>query len=593
MELLRYKLFFLKKMMMYEKKHRLTRRSKANNKGKAIPFIGVICLIASLIMLRQLLTAGYFSCLTEDTWTYTSWASQFIDALNEGIIYPRWTPLNFWDYGSPTFILYPPLAFYLTALLNVLTGSIIAAMNITKYAALLLSGIGMFFLVKEFYQEKTALLSALFYMAFPFNVFGLYYYGTFASVVSLIWFSPIMLFINKYFKSRQYKYVLYAGVSYGGLILTHLINAYMFSFVMAGFVGYLSVMEKRPRDIVVFLFIILIGCMVSAAYLFPLIFEKQFFNINAFVAAEGGFDFSKFFIYPNRTGQMPSGNFWPVYYKEFETSVFLLIIFICIFTLRITQIRSFTSMRTAHNVNLFFLGTALGSLLLLFGMSSFLWNSIPFLKFIQFPFRWLNITVFAVAFLSATGFRMVESVYKKGAEGYAIIAVVFLMFLICFLYDYKYIVTSPVYTPDELIPPKAVNWTKEHLPRGVDINKIRETENSGKLIFITGEGKAEVVAWNTASRTIKTDVKKHSIIRIRTFYFPGWKAYIDGTETEIKKENDSGAMLVPIPGGVHTLELKFRDTPVRHYSGLVTICSLLLIVILYVILSVRVHTIAR
>jgi uncharacterized membrane protein len=155
-------------------------------------------------MLRQLLTAGYFSCLIEDTYTYTSWASQFIEALKDGVIYPRWTPLNFWDYGSPTFILYPPLAYYLTALFNVFTGSVITAMNIAKYAALLLSGIGMFFLVKEFYSEKTALLSALFYMTFPFNVFGLYYYGTFASVISLMWFSPIMLLSINIKTSNKY-----------------------------------------------------------------------------------------------------------------------------------------------------------------------------------------------------------------------------------------------------------------------------------------------------------------------------------------------------------------------------------------------------
>ena len=554
---------------------------------KTVLFVGCLWFVSSLIMLRQLLTAGYFSCLIEDTWTYTSWATQFIDALKEGIIYPRWTPLNFWGYGSPTFILYPPFAFYLTALFNVFTGSVITAMNITKYTALLLSGIGMFFLVKEFYSERTALLSAIFYMGFPFNVFGLYYYGTFASVVSLIWFSPIMLFIYKYINNRQHKHILYAGVCYGGLILTHLINAYMFSLVMVGFVLYLSLLKKQPQDILVILLVVIIGCLVSAAYLFPLLFEKQFFNINAFVAAGGGFDFSKYFIYPNRTGQMPFGNFWPVYYKEFETTVFLLSFFICIFTLRIPRIRHLMTMRAAYIVNIFFLGTALSSLSLFFGISSFLWNTIPFFKFIQFPFRWLNISVFAVAFLSAAGFRMVENIYKKRAEAYAIIAVVFLIFLICFLYDYRYIMTSPVFTPDELMPPKAVNWTKEHVPAWVDINNI---DRDGPKIDMIEGGKSEILVWNSMTRVIKTDAKKDSLLKIRTFYFPGWKAYIDDIQTEIGKENDSGAMLLAVPGGVHLLEVKFSDTPVRHYSKLVTIFSLLFIVILCVILTVRVRT---
>lgn len=557
-------------------------KTRVNNKSRTIYFIGIIWLISSLIMLRQLLTAGYFSCLTEDTWTFTSWASQFIEALKEGIIYPRWTPLNFWGYGSPTFILYPPLAYYLTAFFNVFTGSVLAAMNIVKYIALLLSGIGMFFLVKEFYSERTALWSAIFYMAFPLNILGLYYSGTFASVVSLMWFSPIMLFIYKYINNRQYKYILYAGVCYGGLILTHLINAYMFSFVIVGFVLYLSILKKRPQDISVILSVALIGCLVSAVYLFPLFFEKQFLNIYAFVAEEDGFAFSDFFIYPKMTEQMPPGNFWPVYFKEFETAVFLLSIFICIFTLRIIEIRRITTMRTTHDVNIFFLGTSLGSFFLLFGISSFLWNTIPFMKFIQFPSRWLNINVFAVAFLSAAGFWIMENISKKRLEKYFIVVGVLLIFLVCFLYDYKYIMISPVYTPDELIPPKAVNWTKEHLPTGVDIRKIRETENSEKLMYITGGGTSEVIKWKTASMIIKTNVREQSLMKIRTFYFPGWEAFIDGKKTRINREDDTGAIVVDVPNGEHLLELKFKDTPIRFYSKIVTLFSILVITSLIV-----------
>jgi uncharacterized membrane-anchored protein len=38
-------------------------------------------------------------------------------------------------------------------------------------------------------------------------------------------------------------------------------------------------------------------------------------------------------------------------------------------------------------------------------------------------------------------------------------------------------------------------------------------------------------------------------------------------------------MLVDIPSGEHLLELKFVDTPIRHYSKLVTIFALLAVII--------------
>jgi len=179
---------------------------------------------------------SFFSCFISDTFTYTSWAWQFTEALKEGIVYPRWIPPNFWGYGSPTFILYPPLAFYLVTFFDIFTDSVIVAMNITKFIALFLSAAGMFFFIKEFYSEKIALLTATFFIFFPFNVFGIYLGASFVSQIYLVWFSPILLFIYKYFTYRKYQYLLYAGAFYGGLILTHLITAYMFTFVMVAFI---------------------------------------------------------------------------------------------------------------------------------------------------------------------------------------------------------------------------------------------------------------------------------------------------------------------------------------------------------------------
>lgn len=116
--------------------------------------MAVLFLLSLVMMFRQLKTSGYFSCMIGDTYIYISWASQFVAALKEGVIYPRWTALDFWGYGSPTFILYPPLAFYLVALFNAFTGSILAAMNITKFISLFLLGVGMYFLVREFYARR-------------------------------------------------------------------------------------------------------------------------------------------------------------------------------------------------------------------------------------------------------------------------------------------------------------------------------------------------------------------------------------------------------------------------------------------------------
>ena len=93
-------------------------------------------------------------------------------------------------------------------------------------------------------------------------------------------------------------------------------------------------------------------------------------------------------------------------------------------------------------------------------------------------------------------------------------------------------------------------------------------------------GKAEIKYWESAERVIAIKASSPIILRIRTFNFPGWKAYVDGVQTEIKTEEDVGAMLIDIPRGNHELVLRFEDTPVRYYSKLLSLVSLVSVVVL-------------
>jgi uncharacterized membrane protein len=526
--------------------------------------------LASLIMLRQLVTDGYFSCITEDTLTFTSWAWQFIEALKEGVIYPRWLPLNSWGYGSPLFILYSPLAYYLTALFTIFTGSVIMAMNITKFLALFLSGAGMFFLVKEFYSEKIALLTSSFYIVFPYNIFQFYFIGTFASTISFIWFSPMILFTYRYMRDRQHRDVLYAGFCYGGLILTHIINAYMFTFVLVAFITCMAIAERKPGYLMGMPLIIVTGFLISSAYIVPVIFEKQYFTMSAFISY--GYNFSDFFILPDMTHKLPHDSLWPAYYNTFVSFIlFLIVIFILSFILMLKSERVKT-FKGIDSINIFFICIAIGSLFLLFGISSFIWVNIPFFKYIQFPYRWLNITSFAVVFLSGVIFYAQYSHHKMKNKHGLYIVIFFLLFV---LLDYKYINSAHIFPKQSLMPVKAVNWNYEK-PKWVDYEKIdKDEEIEHPVVIKKGEGNAEVVAWKSAERVIVVNARKHLTLRIRTFYFPGWKAYVDGVETEIKIEKNIGAMLVDIPKGKHSLVVRFEDTPIRHYSKIISLISFL------------------
>lgn len=121
-------------------------------------------------------------------------------------------------------------------------------------------------------------------------------------MISLMWFPPILLFTYRYVKGGQLRQILYAGACYGGLILTHLLNAYMFTFVLAAFIITMSIAEGKTKRLIALPLIGITGLLISAAYILPLIYEKRFVNLNAFVG-EGVASASRIISY-YRTGRV-------------------------------------------------------------------------------------------------------------------------------------------------------------------------------------------------------------------------------------------------------------------------------------------------
>jgi hypothetical protein len=532
----------------------------------------VLLVLSALLMLRQLASTSYFTVDVGDVFIYPSWAWQFKEALKEGVIYPRWLPLNFWGYGSPTFLLYPPLAFYMVALFNVFTDSILTAMNMAKFSSLFLSGVGIYFLVKEFYPARVALMSSIFFIILPFNIFLLYVIGSFAATISCLWFSPILLFIHKYFKSGEYRYLFFSGACYGALILTHLVIAYMFTFVITAFVIYMVVREKKPGSIALLPVIPLTGLFLSAAYILPVLFEKKYVNPEALTSGSNGFIYSNMFILPNLTARFGERMSWPVYYNTIvlHTAIFCLLIMISL--IRYLDFPKLGVSDSTGAVNKFFLLTAGVSIILMFGISSFLWETIPFFKYILFPPRWMHITAFAVSFLSATLFTAPHSAHESNRK-HLILPLV--LFSLCLALDISYIIEAPGYDEKKILPAIAVNNVMEHLPKEVSINNIGEIYDTGDNARFTFQGlaSAKVLSWKSANRIVDVKAEIPVVMRFRTFYFPGWTAYIDGAPSEISAETGTRAIMINVPKGNHRLELVFEDTPARRYGKLISLVS--------------------
>jgi hypothetical protein len=77
--------------------------------------------------------------------------------------------------------------------------------------------------------------------------------------------------------------------------------------------------------------------------------------------------------------------------------------------------------------------------------------------------------------------------------------------------------------------------------------------------LVSNQASYKVLKYSQTEMQIEYSVKQPSIFSLADTYYPGWKAYIDGEETQIYKGNYA-FRAVEIPEGEHTLFLKFEPT---------------------------------
>jgi hypothetical protein len=485
---------------------------------------------------------------SQDILFHLTWAEQFYSALQDGTFYPRWVDTPF-GYGSATFIFYAPLSFYLLSGINFFANSFVMSLKLAIFISFFLSGISMYLFMKGVNAEKIGVASAIIYQIIPYHTFNLFTRGVLPELFAFIWFPLILLTIRNMFLYKKPISIVYAGLPYAGLILTHLVSAFMFTFVMLGYGLYLTFIEKKS-GILKLPFGMLVGLGLSSIYLIPVVFERTFVHI----------EFIKFFNYTDcflfLKDTLLDREFYPILHAIFimESAFF-------IFTISLVR-RKIIDIKYGYFIILLF-----ASLFLSIPLSSLIWKYVPEFSNLQFPWRWLMFSGLSLSILSGLIIETHEGEIRK-----AILIIFFPLLLLSLLNmshisffkndEIKYWTgASVLFAPIEYRP----IWLNQHRKNLPPLEKIT---------IVKGEGTADITEWKAHKRTILAKGEAELILQFSTFYFPGWKAYLDGTEIAIQIENETGAMLLDIPEGEHMLELKFVDTPVRYYGKLISLLSL-------------------
>ena len=339
-----------------------------------------------------------------------------------------------------------------------------------------------------------------------------------------------------------------------------------FALIYTFFIAFLSKKKiiHKTRSIIT-IFLLALG--ISAVFWIPAIFESKY------VVGLQIFDYKRNFpeVFQLLFPSWGSGFFGGGLGSEMSVQIGLANL-LAVFLSIVVFIKSLKKKDLRFKLISFFLASFFVIVFLMQRISLPLWESIPFMNYFQFPWRFLSLTILICSFLAAA----ISSVIKRKV-------VFILMFFLPVVLALNY--THPSYYMDRTdsyytTRPNFIDGTNSI---GNSFNTLWFNEKPVRVSSKIQASKDVIISKisiKPSNYKFEVTVLNSSTITLNTAYFPGWEAKIDGKSSEVQRSKE-GLITFYVPGGKHFIEVNFSDTPIRKASSLLSIFSLILIVTLF------------
>jgi hypothetical protein len=529
------------------------------------------------------------------------------DAFKAGVFYPRWFPDFAFGYGHAVLNYYSPLTYYVAQAFHLLGAGYILSIKLTLAAGLLLSGLAMYLYAKEVIGRYPALIAAVVYTYFPYHLADTHLRGALAEAFAFV-FMPLCLWaMHRLFtRGRAFDAILLT-LSFAGLIVTHNLTALIFTPVLLGYLILLWFLTRRHRAVPLTLTSFVIAIGLDAFYWLPVLTETRYVGLAAGLGSPGYqrhlaplLDFISLFpvyrYFPDLGGGYDNP-FYPlglIYVLLILASLGVLIwLFFRPASEREGELKS-TPKRTAWHL-LFFLVVTLVSIFMMLNYSLPLWRlTQPVLASLQYPWRFMALTSLGLAFLSGGLFLPFEGLARETRRRWSWLrnGLGLGLLLLLMFYGLADLPIEPLPLEDEQVTVVRMweedfaarqigaTWTAEYVPIWVEADRSVVGLPPPDLVpfeprDLPDEEVAQIALGEQGllSSQMRVSTTQGLPLRFHTFYFPGWKAYLDGQETPVCPSGELALLTVDVPPGEHSVLVRFEDTTVRLIGNAISLLT--------------------
>ena len=525
-----------------------------------------------------------------------------------GELYPRWAPNFYFGYGYPIFNYYAPLVYYLGLPVVLLPFfDAVAAVKAVFVLGLLAAGIGMYGFVRDNWGRSAAFVAAAAYVYAPYLHFvDPHMRGDLAEAFSFGLFPLALWALDRLNRTGSPAAWLAAVILVAAVILSHNLMAMVFFGLLLVWALWRSSESKRIgslpgptsyRATLLSLPALLLGVGLAAFFWLPVGLEQDAVNLSSLIGDGSHFDFRNHFL---SLGQLlaPSRLLdWGATEPDFRFNLGLAQWALA--AVGLVSLLSGRARRAFHAA--FFAVAAVALLFLMTPASTFLWEAIPLLPYLQFPWRLLGPTVALLAVLAGVGVDATLRALSRRASKYRLAAVL-LRWLPAVLIALILLLALPLVQ----VPPwPGAPWdtsaggvarvemrgrwlgttsTADFVPATVDVipdpneQLVQDLLEGAPLdrvnrATLPGGAAVDVRYLTPLHARYHTSAPRDFLLRLFQFDFPGWQARVDGRLVSTELARPEGFLVVPVPAGEHVVDVEFVETPARRLAWAVTAVS--------------------
>ena len=559
---------------------------KAVDRGQPGSPLVIAALLAMGVVLGLLMGIG--APVTHSVVPNLLWPAQFSALLQSGVAYPRWLPDAFAGLGSPTFVFYAPLPFYLLAVIDTVTAGWLDPYRLvgTGSAVMLAcSGVTMWYWLRHRTTPRRAVLGGIAYACAPYHLFDAFVRGSLGELAAYA-ILPLLIAALEATLDRRPGAVPSLALCCAALLVSHLPSALFIGglLVPARILWFAAQRRGSARPLLGAALGGALGLGLAAVYVFPALGLLDMARMDYF--AGGHYDARRWLL------------LFPSSWDDRGAYGFVLSLTLSLVALALVGMRA-TRAPGGRDDAAFWPMVILAVAVLISGLVPWIWEPASPFSRIEFPWRMLLVAEFAAICVAVD----VVGRWQGAKRRIAIVVPVFLAAPALGL-----LLGSAASSYDMLFP--ASPWRRieaevfrimpdaiEYLPAGHPVAfGSRSAPSWPEILGLAEAGRGQGGVWldppagqvsihpsgPRGEATIEVQAASPVTVVLRRFAFPLWRVLPEGggVTVDVAPYGADRLLSFPVPAGETHWRLVWSPPLPMRLGAIVSVVSALIVLVL-------------